>query len=607
MSIGTFWARLVMATALPALAALALPAPAQANSAATAYFRARADRTAVPKLLSEEDRSRYRDLFAAIRRQDWARAAALLAQHPDGALHRMAQAEYFLAAGSPRIDLPQLNAWLAAGTELPQAEAVVALATKRGATALPGLPQPQALVALAPAPRRARPHDVLDGTMPARVAAGILAAIKADDPAGARGLLDGIDATLSPQARAEWRQRVAWAYYIENRDAEAYTLAISAASGASAAVAGAWVPEGWWTAGLSAWRAGDCTASAGAFAQAATLAENAELNAAALYWQARALIRCRRPEAAAAPLKLAAARDETLYGMLAAEQLGLKLPATHMQPDFTPADWQQLRGLPNVRAAVALAEVGEDGLADEVLRHQARIGDPALYPPLARLARDLGLPATQLWMAGNVPGGASPEPAGRYPTPKWAPSNGWQIDPALVYAHTLQESAFRARVVSSAGARGLMQIVPAAARDHAGDLGVAGTALDLARPDLNLAFGQLHLQALRNSPATQGLLPKVMAAYNAGAVPVARWNSQIHDGGDPLLWIESVPYWETRGYVAAVLRNYWMYERQAGGTSESRVALAQGAWPEFPGLGGARSLRVSASSVNWMEKPGDGD
>ena len=69
---------------------------------------------------------------------------------------------------------------------------------------------------------------------------------------------------------------------------------------------------------------------------------------------------------------------------------------------------------------------------------------------------------------------------------------------------------------------------------------------------------------LRRSGATGGLLPKVIAAYNAGLLPVAKWNAQIHDLGDPLLWMESVPFWETRGYVATVLRNYWMYEGQAG-------------------------------------------
>ncbi|MCB2064240.1 MAG: lytic transglycosylase domain-containing protein, partial [Novosphingobium sp.] len=69
------------------------------------------------------------------------------------------------------------------------------------------------------------------------------------------------------------------------------------------------------------------------------------------------------------------------------------------------------------------------------------------------------------------------------------------------------------------------------------------------------------------------------------------------DQGDPLLWMESIPYWETRGYVNIVMRNYWMYERQAGGPSESRMALAQGMWPTFPGLTGAQGRRMAANGA----------
>jgi hypothetical protein len=164
---------------------------------------------------------------------------------------------------------------------------------------------------------------------------------------------------------------------------------------------------------------------------------NAELTAAAYYWQSRAQVRCRQPEQASAPLRSAARLDETLYGMIAAEQLGLRLPADHATPDFTPPIGNPARKRQCARGC-ELAEIGEDGLADDVLRHQARIGTPDQYQPLSRLARDLGLPATQLWMAYNAPGGATPAPASRFPTPKWTPATGWQVDPALVLAHTLR-------------------------------------------------------------------------------------------------------------------------------------------------------------------------
>ncbi|MCW1431323.1 lytic transglycosylase domain-containing protein [Novosphingobium sp. JCM 18896] len=567
-------------------------APAQANSAAVDYFRTRADRTAVPSLLSQDERAYYRDLFSAIDKKDWTRVQALFAQKEDGPLHQEALAEYYLASGSPRIELGQLSAWLAKGTSLPQSEQIARLAMTRGAGAMPSLPGAQPLVSLPSVAKRIRPRSVEDGTMPAAIAAGILDKIKNDDPLGARTLLDGVDATLSDSARAEWRQRVAWSFYIENQDTEAYGLAQLATQGA-----GQWVGEAWWTAGLAAWRLGDCQGASDAFKNTAARADNAELRSAAYYWQSRALVRCRKPEEAAAPLRMAAARDETLYGMLAAEQLGMKLPEQHGEADFTQNDWQRLRDSGNVRVAVGLAEIGQDALADEVLRHQARIGSADQYQPLTRLARDLGLPSTQLWMAYNAPAGGKPEPATRFPTPKWTPVGGWQVDPALVYAHALQESVFRASVVSPAGARGLMQIMPAAAKDHAGTLGYTGNASDLNKPEVNLAFGQRHLNMLRDQNCTQGLLPKVMAAYNAGVLPISRWNTEIKDQGDPLLWIESVPYWETRGYVNIVMRNYWMYERQAGGPSESRVALVQGMWPTFPGLTGSNAVRMAANGA----------
>ncbi len=577
---------------MAAAASLLVAAPAQANSAAVDYFRARADRSAAPSLLSQDDRAYYRDLFTAIDRKDWTQVQAMFARRSEGPLHDQALAEYYLAPDSPKVELAQLNAWMARGTNLPQAEQVARLALKRGAEALPQLPGSQSFVSLPGQSRRTRPSATMDGTMPAQIAGGILERIKNDDPMGARLLLDGIDASLSNAARAEWRQRVAWSFYIENDDANAYQVAQLATQGE-----GPWIGEAWWTAGLAAWRLNDCEGAVQAFGNTAQRAENPELRSAGHFWKSRALVRCRKPEQAAASLRLAAANDETLYGMLAAEQLGTRLSAQHGAADFTQADWQRLRENPNVRAAVGLTEIGQDSRADEVLRHQSRIGSPDQYQPLTRLARDLGLPSTQLWMAYNAPRGGKPEPAIRFPTPKWTPVGGWKVDPALVYAHALQESVFRASVVSPAGARGLMQIMPAAARDHASDLGYTGSVTDLNKPEVNLAFGQRHLGMLRASPGTQGLLPKVMAAYNAGLAPITRWNTDIRDGGDPLLWIESIPYWETRGYVNIVMRNYWMYERQAGGPSESRMALAQGLWPTFPGLTGSSAVRMAANGA----------
>ncbi len=474
--------------------------------------------------------------------------------------------------------------------DLPWAEQLGRLALKRGAVDLPALPPAQRLVSLPTVSKRIRPRSIADGTMPETVSSAILDRIKNDDPVGARVLLDGVDATLSPDARAEWRQKVGWAFYIENDDATARAIALTAAEGT-----GPWVAEAYWTAGLANWRLGDCLSAADAFEKTAGTAQNDELASAAHYWASRAWVRCRKPEKVSAALRSAARFGDTLYGMMATEALGMRPSQPGAAPDFSAADWQALRNVSNIRTAVQLAEVGEDGLADEVLRHQARIGNPGQYAPLSRLARDLGLPSTQLWMAYNAPSGARPDESARFPAPKWVPATGWKVDPALLFAHSLQESNFRTAVTSPAGAQGLMQVRPGTARDMArAEPVMAGRDRQLDLPDVNLAFGQQYLQQLRDSEATQGLLPKVMAAYNAGPLPVSRWNTEIRGGTDPLLWMESIPYWETRGYVGIVMRNYWMYERQAGGPSESRLGLVQGMWPMFPGLAGAENVRIAS-------------
>ncbi|AKH41733.1 soluble lytic murein transglycosylase-like protein [Altererythrobacter atlanticus] len=569
---------LISALGVATVAFAAFPAEARSSRE---YFVAHAVGHAAPRQLSQADHAYYTEVFDQIDRQNWDRVKELLAQRDDGLLQRVAEAEFYLAGNSPRVELPQILDWLQRGRNLPQAAQMGRLGLARGAAELPRLPAENALYSRNGSPKRVKPRSVDDGTMPDNVRSQILDRIVNDDPDGARQLLDGIDGALSGEARAEWRQRVAWSYYIENRDEAALAMASAVSAGK-----GAWVAEGDWVAGLAAWRLGDCGIASDAFQRAAYGAVNPELRAASYYWAARSALRCREPDKSADFLRHAAQADETLYGMLAAEQLGMELPARLAHSDFSDADWRRIGGIENVRIAIALSEIGRDRLSSEVLLHQARLGDPADYGPLSRLARDLGMPSTQLYMAYNAPNGGEPDPSSYYPTPKWEPVTGWRVDPALAYAHTLQESNFRANAISPANAQGLMQITPITVREHAGRLGLSASQVDILDPGYNLAFGQQNLEMLRDQSATRGALPKIMAAYNAGLSPVTRWNSEINDQNDPLLYMESIPYWETRGYVAIVMRNYWMYQRQAHAPSDSRVALAQNDWPKFPDADG---------------------
>ncbi|WP_298673945.1 lytic transglycosylase domain-containing protein [uncultured Sphingomonas sp.] len=544
-------------------------------------------RPGIPTQLSPEQRTAYRAVFAAIREQRWQDAQIGLTAMAPGPLHSYALAELYTAKGSPRVELDPLVKLVTEAPELPQAEAVARLARARGAVDLPPLPEAQRLIWQDGAPNRVRVKATRSDQVAADLAQKMQPYIKGDMGRDAEALLDSTNG-LSPEAQTEWTARVAWIYFLQGLDSDARRLGDIGANGV-----GDWAIQARWTSALAAWRADDCAAAGRGFEGVSTRANDTDLRAAGLYWAARADMRCGRPDRVEGRLKNAAQYGEAFYGQLARQALNISSPV--IRPQRVTADWALLERRPNVRVAAALVEIGETDAADQVIRQQARIGAPNEFAALIRLTEQMDLPASVVWLAHNCPPGVVTTADARYPTPNWTPDTGWRVDKALVWAHTLQESGFRNKVVSPAGAYGLMQIMPAAATDYMRERGMAVDRAALTRPSTNMDIGQRHLEKLRDMGITQGLLPKVIAAYNAGPKPVQDWNAIVQDGGDPLLYIESIPYWETRGYVTTVLRNYWMYEAQAGrATSTSRAALAQGMWPRFPGLPGPSAVRIAA-------------
>lgn len=567
-------------------AALALPA-----AAAFADDGARS-RDAVSASLSPEQRQGYREVFAAIRAGDWLGASARLAALPEGPLHHAARAELFTAKGSPKVELPELLSLLERAPEMPKAEQIARLASTRGATELPGLPAAEKLVWVGSQPRRSRAEATRGDPAAAGLEPLVQPLIKDNRPDEAEAVFIERQDQLGPDARTEFQQRIGWSYYTIGNDRDARRLAASARAGT-----GEWAIQGAWSEGLAAWREGDCKGAADAFGHVAGRSSDVELAAAAYYWSARAEMMCGRPERVQGHLRSAARQQETFYGLIAMTALGISGPGATGLHNYRDSEWRGIAGKPNVRAALALAEIGETDLADQFLRHQARLGGAGDHDALLHLAADLDLASAQYWLAHNAPRGASVNFAARYPRPDWRPTRGWRVDPSLAFAHALQESNFRTSVVSPAGAVGLMQVRPGTAGDIARARGEPFDRQLLTSPAANIEFGQSYIESLRDHGATGGLLPKVIAAYNAGPVPVAEWNARRFDKGDPLLYIESLPYWETRGYVPIVLRNYWIYEEEAGKPGPSRAALAQGMWPRFPGMAGASAVRLKADET----------
>jgi len=145
-----------------------------------------------------------------------------------------------------------------------------------------------------------------------------------------------------------------------------------------------------------------------------------------------------------------------------------------------------------------------------------------------------------------------------------------------MFALIRQESSFDHGVVSPAGARGLMQLMPATAQALARQLGAAPvTQVSLVSdPAQNMQLGAAYMRGLLDQ--FSGSLPLAVAAYNAGPAKVNRW---LADNGDPrtgkpemLDWIELIPYGETRNYVQRVLESVTIYSARRHETGTALLA-----------------------------------
>jgi soluble lytic murein transglycosylase-like protein len=187
--------------------------------------------------------------------------------------------------------------------------------------------------------------------------------------------------------------------------------------------------------------------------------------------------------------------------------------------------------------------------------------------------------------------------AGLFPVPDYAPSEGFRVDRALLFAFMRQESKFQPQAKSYAGARGLMQIMPATASHITQDRSLRRSNRDkLFEPSFNASLGQQYLQELMNMGDPHGNLIMLAAAYNGGPGNLNRWLKQVDYREDPLLFLESIPAAETRGYVERVITNLWMYRDRLGQLSPSLDTVAAGAWPLYqPMERGGQLARGSAS------------
>jgi soluble lytic murein transglycosylase len=350
---------------------------------------------------------------------------------------------------------------------------------------------------------------------------------------------------------------------------------------------------GAWYSGISAWKQKSYGSAAQYFSAAAKATQHPWHISASLYWAWRSHSMNGDTARANLAIRQAATYPNTFYGMLSTATLGQTPDVAASAPYVS----SELRANPAVARAAALSQIGEYSLAEQELRTLYKGLAPEQRMAVVTLASEMNLPNLQVRLAGMK--GLTSEEArfAAYPMPRWLSDEQRTVAPALMFAISRQESSFATGVQSGAGATGLMQLMPATANyvwQKSSESLLASLSTDtlpentkrlaaahLSDPEMNLLIGQEYLRYLLAKKDIDGNLVYVLAAYNAGPGMLSVWNKSANNLDDPLLYVESIPYTETRHYVMQVLTNYWTYQTLMGEDAESLEALAGSGWPKI--------------------------
>ena len=354
---------------------------------------------------------------------------------------------------------------------------------------------------------------------------------------------------------------------------------------------GNWTDVGLWLQGWLAYKQQDHAAALGSWDRLAAGELGSRWRMAAHYWRGRALEALgRRADAAKAYQSLLdTVTDHFYYRLRARDRLTALKAVEPRQPkdSIEPRSKGTASGLHAKKArgltTLGLAEEAVDEWSEQVRGHPEDRGGLA---EACRSFLDLGRYDRAVWLGNRILRPLYLQGNGQLPIPTF-----WQctfplghldlvrqfagprsLNPFLILAVIREESAFAPRAISSAGARGLMQLMPYVAEKIVRDnkLPAIGPG-SLESPALNIQLGVLHLaDALRDQG---GNLALALAAYNAGSAAVQRW-VQRYGFADEEQFIEDIPYTETRNYVKRVLANYERYRTLNATGAEAQLSRA---------------------------------
>ena len=283
------------------------------------------------------------------------------------------------------------------------------------------------------------------------------------------------------------------------------------------------------------------------------------------YWKHKAYLALKMEVPRLDQIQLEKLADtRSYYGFLAAEFLGKPLTLTNMPLPVELDTYEAFGRLPEIDRAKEFLNIGHTNTAKREWQYLARDKEnQAGLMSLAKLAYQWGwhnkaitaVIAADHWNDLSI----------RFPTPHkeafLAAATQVNLESSWLFAIARQESAFAENVRSGAGARGLMQLMPATARQTAKKIGLKPSKNSLYDPQYNITLGSTYLAAMYERFNNNRAL--ATAAYNAGPHRVKKWIKS--SAALPIdVWVETIPYDETRRYVKNVLAFDAIYQHKLG-------------------------------------------
>ena len=533
-------------------------------------------------LLSKEDKLKYEKIFNLQKLGKWNEADEIIQSLKNKILLGHVKYQKLMHPTKYRSKYSELKNWLSLYSDHPMSDKIWKLAERRKPKDAKPLKRPLKLNRLAGSGRDFKSIIPLENfAIPKKyntLYKDIKSLVKRGRPTQALKKLN--NSTIPNYIEDDLKAIISAGYYAVGKDKVSMKIAINAASRS-----GVDNPKLYWRAALASYRLGKKDIALKHFIELSKIEKNIWLKSAGSYWAANIYLKSNDKIEAKKYFLIAAKQINTFYGQLAVEYLGfdenisweLEKPGGFFELDILKND--------HVKRAIALSSTGRFGEADQEVRFVYGIlGNNKIYE-LLELTNYLNLPAVQLRLGDKLFQKGDLSYLALYPSPQWFNKQEKKIDEVLLWSLMRKESSFYLKAKSPRSARGLLQLMPSTARTVMKDRSIRGSNLwKLYDLEYNIEIGQnLLIRLMEKENISNSLIPLLMA-WNAGPTRFKKWNEKIKIHSDPLLYIESIPSYETRWFVKKVLKNMWIYRDKLKQPKLSRQALVNNEWPEYNNL-----------------------